>query len=350
MKRTFLLSPPSLALAALAGGRLRRRVRRRPAAARRAPRRRRQGPTKLSLVAYSTPQVVYDEIIPDFQKTAAGKGVGVQDVLRRVGRPEPRGRGRPAGRRRRVLARARRRPPRRGRARRRRLGRATPTQGPRHRLGRLVHRAQGQPEEHQDLGRPAQARRQGRHAEPVHLGRGEVEPAWPPTAPATAARLEAASRTCASCSPSTSGPAQVRPRGAADLHRRQGRRAHLLRERGHDRPEEGRGRRLRHPRRHDPDREPDRGHQDRSTPAQAKAFVDYALSQAGAAAASPTGATARSTRRCCEANKAQVPDAARRSSRSSDLGGWSKVNDELFDPEKGSVAKIEEDAGVSTAK
>jgi sulfate/thiosulfate-binding protein len=32
-----------------------------------------------------------------------------------------------------------------------------------------------------------------------------------------------------------------------------------------------------------------------------------------------------------------------------DLGGWSKVNDEMFDPEKGSVAKIEEDAGVSTA-
>jgi sulfate/thiosulfate-binding protein len=33
-----------------------------------------------------------------------------------------------------------------------------------------------------------------------------------------------------------------------------------------------------------------------------------------------------------------------------DFGGWSKVNDELFDPEKGSVAKIEDDAGVSTAK
>ncbi|CAA9482422.1 MAG: Sulfate and thiosulfate binding protein CysP [uncultured Solirubrobacteraceae bacterium] len=33
-----------------------------------------------------------------------------------------------------------------------------------------------------------------------------------------------------------------------------------------------------------------------------------------------------------------------------DLGGWSKVNDELFDPEKGSIAKIEEEAGVSTAK
>jgi sulfate/thiosulfate transport system substrate-binding protein len=34
----------------------------------------------------------------------------------------------------------------------------------------------------------------------------------------------------------------------------------------------------------------------------------------------------------------------------SDLGGWPKVNDEMFDPEKGSVAKIEDEAGVSTAK
>jgi sulfate/thiosulfate transport system substrate-binding protein len=32
--------------------------------------------TTLSLVAYSTPEVVYDQIIPDFQKTAAGSGVG----------------------------------------------------------------------------------------------------------------------------------------------------------------------------------------------------------------------------------------------------------------------------------
>jgi sulfate/thiosulfate-binding protein len=33
-----------------------------------------------------------------------------------------------------------------------------------------------------------------------------------------------------------------------------------------------------------------------------------------------------------------------------ELGGWSKVNDEFFDPEKGSFAKIESDAGVSTDK
>jgi sulfate transport system substrate-binding protein len=33
-----------------------------------------------------------------------------------------------------------------------------------------------------------------------------------------------------------------------------------------------------------------------------------------------------------------------------DLGGWSKVNKDLFDPENGSIAKIEDEAGVSTAK
>jgi sulfate transport system substrate-binding protein len=32
------------------------------------------------------------------------------------------------------------------------------------------------------------------------------------------------------------------------------------------------------------------------------------------------------------------------------FGGWSKVNDEFFDPENGKVAKIEQDLGVSTAK
>jgi sulfate/thiosulfate-binding protein len=35
------------------------------------------GAKKLALVAYSTPQVVYDEVVPAFQKTAAGRGVGV---------------------------------------------------------------------------------------------------------------------------------------------------------------------------------------------------------------------------------------------------------------------------------
>ncbi len=32
------------------------------------------------------------------------------------------------------------------------------------------------------------------------------------------------------------------------------------------------------------------------------------------------------------------------------FGGWSKVNDKFFDPDKGLVAKIEKDLGVSTQK
>jgi sulfate/thiosulfate transport system substrate-binding protein len=82
--------------------------------------------------------------------------------------------------------------------------------------------------------------------------------------------------------------------------------------------------------------------------AQAKAFVDYALS-------SPA------QQRFAEWGYRPVDDAVlqRNASRFPtpkglftirDLGGWSKVNDEFFDPEKGSVAKIEEAAGVSTAK
>jgi sulfate/thiosulfate transport system substrate-binding protein len=48
-------------------------------------------------------------------------------------------------------------------------------------------------------------------------------------------------------------------------------------------------------------------------------------------------------------NKAKFPDPPTVKTID-DLGGWTKVNDALFDPTKGSIAKIESDAGVSTAK
>jgi sulfate/thiosulfate transport system substrate-binding protein len=50
-----------------------------------------------------------------------------------------------------------------------------------------------------------------------------------------------------------------------------------------------------------------------------------------------------------EANAERFPQP-RRLRTIEELGGWKKVNDELFDPESGSIAKIEEEAGVSTAK
>ena len=49
------------------------------------------------------------------------------------------------------------------------------------------------------------------------------------------------------------------------------------------------------------------------------------------------------------ANKDQFPDPPGLFTIE-DLGGWEQVNADLFDIEGGSIAKIEEDAGVSTAK
>jgi sulfate/thiosulfate transport system substrate-binding protein len=83
-------------------------------------------------------------------------------------------------------------------------------------------------------------------------------------------------------------------------------------------------------------------------PEQSKAFVDYLLSKPGQEIFAKHGYR-------------PVDDAVLQEHTSEfpkpsglftidDLGGWSKVNDEFFDPDKGSIAKIEQDAGVSTSK
>jgi sulfate/thiosulfate transport system substrate-binding protein len=84
------------------------------------------------------------------------------------------------------------------------------------------------------------------------------------------------------------------------------------------------------------------------SPQQAEAFLSYALS-------------APAQQRFAEWGYRPVDEAVLRRSASRfptpkglftirDLGGWPKVNGEFFDPQNGSVAKIEEAAGVSTAK
>jgi sulfate/thiosulfate-binding protein len=50
-----------------------------------------------------------------------------------------------------------------------------------------------------------------------------------------------------------------------------------------------------------------------------------------------------------EKNKAKFPDPGTLKTVD-DFGGWKKINTDLFDPKTGSVAKIEDDNGVSTAK
>jgi sulfate/thiosulfate transport system substrate-binding protein len=85
---------------------------------------------------------------------------------------------------------------------------------------------------------------------------------------------------------------------------------------------------------------------DRSAP-EAKAFLDFVLSKQGQEKFADWGYRPVN-REVFEANKAKFPKPANLFTIR-DLGGWKKVDDELFDPEKGSIAKIEEEAGVSTA-
>jgi sulfate/thiosulfate-binding protein len=83
-------------------------------------------------------------------------------------------------------------------------------------------------------------------------------------------------------------------------------------------------------------------------PASAKKFLDYVLSKPGQEKFAEWGYRPVD-QAVLDANKSKFPDPPGLFTID-DLGGWSKINTEMFDPDKGSVAKIEEDAGVSTAK
>ena len=133
------------------------------------------GSTKLSLVGFGVPKAGNDAAQAAFAKTAGGQGRHVEQLLRR--RPASRAERWPAGSKadyvhfslapdvtRLVDA-----------------GLVSQGLGPgleqghRHRLGRGPRRPQGQPEGHQGLGRPREARRQDRHAQPGLVGLGPLE-------------------------------------------------------------------------------------------------------------------------------------------------------------------------------
>jgi sulfate transport system substrate-binding protein len=81
---------------------------------------------------------------------------------------------------------------------------------------------------------------------------------------------------------------------------------------------------------------------------QAKAFLRYALSAPAQQAFADWGY--RPVNRAVLAKNAARFPTPKGLFTIRDLGGWSKINDEFFDPDTGSVAKIEQAAGVSTAK
>jgi sulfate/thiosulfate-binding protein len=86
----------------------------------------------------------------------------------------------------------------------------------------------------------------------------------------------------------------------------------------------------------------------KTAPAAAKAFVAFALSPAGQQYFADWGYRP-TDQSVFDKNKGKFP-APGKLSTIEDLGGWDAVNTKYFDEVKGSIAKIEQDAGVSTAK
>ena len=86
----------------------------------------------------------------------------------------------------------------------------------------------------------------------------------------------------------------------------------------------------------------------KDAPAEAAKFLDYVLSEPGQEKFAEWGYRPVNET-VLEANKDKFPTPSGLFTID-DLGGWETIDTELFDPEKGDIAKIEEDAGVSTAK
>jgi sulfate/thiosulfate-binding protein len=86
----------------------------------------------------------------------------------------------------------------------------------------------------------------------------------------------------------------------------------------------------------------------KKAPPSAQKFLDYVLSKPGQEKFASWGYRPVD-QAVLDANKSKFPTPPGLFTIE-DLGGWSKINKDMFDPEKGSVAKIEEAAGVSTAK
>lgn len=80
----------------------------------------------------------------------------------------------------------------------------------------------------------------------------------------------------------------------------------------------------------------------------AKGFIEYVLGPEGQSSFAAWGYRPVDPKTIAR-TKSQFPEPPKVTTIA-ELGGWSKVNEELFDPEKGKIAKIEEQAGVSTAK
>ena len=292
--------------------------------------------TKINLVAYSTPEG-YEELIRTSPRRA-GSGVEFSNSFGASG--DQRARSRPAaGRPRPLLARARHDAARRRRPRGRGLG-AGRLQGHRHRVSSSSSRCA---RETRRASRPGTtwSRRASRSSPRTRLPRAaRAGTSWPPTARRSSRARHPTRRRSYLQVLFEQRPVQDKAARRADhLHRRQGRCADLVRERGDQRAAGRRGRRLRHPGRDDPDREPGRGDRGRANPEAAQAFIDYLCTpeaqQVFADEGLPSGRPEASRRRT---TSSRTPEGAVHDRRVRRLGSRSR---RVLRPGQRVVAEIE---------
>ena len=280
---------------------------------------------KLSVVAYSIARDAYGALIPAFQQTPAGQGTSFSQSFGASGdqaRAVDRG---SAGRRREPLAGARRRHAGQGRPRRPELEQEpVPRHG--HELGRRVRRAQGQPQEHQDLGRPGQARHRVITPNPFTSGgaRWNVMAAYgaqsasrarPTSRPRhylaqlfkNVAVQDKSARDAAATPSSAARATSLIAYESEAISRRSAAKLPI------DYVD---------PRADPADREPGRGDLEVQQRAEAKAFVTFLRSAPGRRRSGPSRATARSWRRCGTSSNFPTPKTL---FTIDDLGGWTSV-------------------------
>ena len=242
------------------------------------------GSVKLNLVAYSTPAAVYAKLIPAFNKTAAGKGVG---FTQSYGASGDQSRAVAAGQPADVVALL-------ARARHRRAWCRPTWSRP---TGTRTSSTASSPTRSWSS---SCARATPRTSRPGHdLTKPGVQVVTPNPFTSGGARWNIMAAYGAQLKQGKS-PAEaqaylgqlfknvvVQPdsaaRRAADLRRRQGRRPARLRERRHPGPAEGRGGRLRHPRADDPDPDARRGDIGLVAPDAGQGVPDFLYVEAGSA-------------------------------------------------------------------
>ena len=300
---------------------------------------------KISLVAYSTPREAYGALIPAFQDTAGRQGTSLPAVA-----TEPR-----ASRRARSIAGLKAdvvalslEPDMTSLVKAglvAQTGRRTPTtassrtRSSSSRCARATRRTS-------HLGRPDQARRRRRHAERPTSGGAK----WNVMAAYGAQRRigKSTTRSAVEYLEKLYDHVVSQDKSAREALQtfvaRQRRRAPRLRERGDLRAEARPAHRLRDPEGDDPDREPDRGRQDEQEQDHRAAPSSISCGRSRRSASSARTAIAR----FCARRRGSSASRDRRScSRSSDLGGWAKVDKRFFDPDTGIVTKIQNEEAAA---